>query len=148
VLSYSEKFDHTAAPSDSWDYNHLNPSSMKRSYGDHIGGLRTKTVRKNSRLLHKANLSYSSEYGIRREQITRVIRQVYGKMEHKIPRQNYSLIYVLPRRRVTDNTTNHRHRNWNSSRQFPGNACLILSDWRHYNMKNNFKTSVTFFFEI
>jgi hypothetical protein len=47
---------------------------------------------------------------IRREKITRVIRQVRGKLEHKMPRQNYSLIHVLPRRRVTDNTTNQRHR--------------------------------------
>jgi len=61
---------------------------------------------------------------IRCEQITRVIRQVYGKLEHKIPRQDYSLIHVLSLRRVTDNTTNERHRNWDSFRQFPGNACL------------------------
>jgi hypothetical protein len=99
---------------------------MKRSYGDHEENLWTKTVRKTPRLLHKANLSYSCEYRNRREQITHVIRQVHGKLEHKIARQNYSLINVIHRRRVTDNTRNRKHRNWNSTRQFPGNACLIL----------------------
>jgi len=118
---------------------------MKRSYGDHIEGLWTKTVRKNSRLLHKANISYSCEH--RNQTQTNNTCHTSGILQAgtQIPRQNYSLIHVLPWRRVTDNTTNHRHRNWNSSLQFPGNACLILIVWRHYNVENNLKTFVTFF---
>lgn len=99
---------------------------MKRSYGDYIKVCERKLLRRIHDYYTTQIFHVAVNTEIRREPITCVIRQINGKLEHKMPIHNYSLIHVLPRRGVTDNLPDQRHSKRNSSHQITGNACLIL----------------------